>query len=461
MNEISLLLGTGKPATTMKKKKTEIVVNIGTGGTIASINTKNGITPKLTVEDLIKEAQSSISTEAYDLMMKDSANMTWSDRIKIGHACSQHLKRDDVRGIIVTHGSDTAAVIGYVLELGMKYINKPVVITCAMRDKDDPDYDGIKNLKDSMRIAFEGNFADILFSVGGNVFKIENLREIRNYDADMPFNPDLRERIAYFNDGHLKYNDTLFIRKGTRNKGPSIVFRNIEQDKIEKLNSLLKNIIKAEDVIGYSQLEPGMHFYNSEFDERVKYINSFDDKFDSSGIYVIDALSSTKGYEKMALEGDLNGVIIEGFGKGHICMHGKKSWRPFLEICQRENIPVIMCTKYTGPVSQIYEVAKDIARYGVIPSGDWIPEAAFVRLAYLNGHKKELEAVTRRYGIPKLDLMKRLWKQLYIGGARWEYTEEAREFERKEGVFTGIDLLSSNFLFKDAAEFAAKIVLMK
>jgi len=443
------------------KTSNEKIVVIGTGGTIASKSTEDGIKPAVTVDELIKETQISANIETYDLMDKDSANMTWSNRKKIGYIVSQYLKRDDVRGIVITHGSDTAAVIGNVLEMGMKYITKPVVITCAMKNRDDPNYDGKKNLSDSIRIAYEGDFADVLFCVGGNVFKIENLREIRNYDADMPFNPDLRERIAYFQNGKLKYNNSPFIRKGKRNKGPSIIFRNIERDKIEKLNFLLKNIIKAEEVVEYSQTELEKKLFNQEFDERKNYINSFDDKFDSAGIYVIDALSETRGYERLVLEDEIKGVIIEGFGKGHVCMQEEDSWRPFLEICQRENIPVIMCTKYTGPVSRMYEVAKDIAQYGVIPSGDWIPDAAVVRLAYINGHKEELESVTKRYGITKLDLIKRLWKQLYAGGTRWEYTKEAKEFEEMEGIFTGIDLLSSNFLFTDAAEFAAKIIFMK
>lgn len=172
------------------------VILITTGGTIASEDRGQGLTPAKKGEELIRDLQLDRygvdSVEVHDLMDKDSSNLNWIDRLEIGGEAAKFLKRSDVRGVVITHGTDTAIVTGYVMEFGLKYPTKPLVITGSQLPFDQLGSDGPRNLRDSFIVAYQGDFADALFCVQGHVFKIENLREIRGYDLDKAFEPDRR-----------------------------------------------------------------------------------------------------------------------------------------------------------------------------------------------------------------------------------------------------------------------------
>lgn len=63
-----------------------------------------------------------------------------------------YLTRDDVDGVVITHGTDTLEETAYFLDLNIK-TNKPIVIVGAMRSVSELGYDGPSNLVAAIRTA--------------------------------------------------------------------------------------------------------------------------------------------------------------------------------------------------------------------------------------------------------------------------------------------------------------------
>ena len=127
------------------------IVVLSTGGTIASTrNDKDEVAPTVTGDDLVKPLYDTFDKDKLELEVKDIANldspeMTLADTDTIIGAVSEEMKRKDVDGVIVTHGTDSIEETAIALDT-FHDSDKPVVLTGAMRPFDDPDADGPDNL---------------------------------------------------------------------------------------------------------------------------------------------------------------------------------------------------------------------------------------------------------------------------------------------------------------------------
>ena len=72
--------------------------------------------------------------------------------LALARSVERHVNRDDVAGVVVTHGTDTMEETVYLLDrvLGRE---TPVVLTGAQRGRDEADSDGPRNLRDAIRVA--------------------------------------------------------------------------------------------------------------------------------------------------------------------------------------------------------------------------------------------------------------------------------------------------------------------
>lgn len=132
------------------------VVILGTGGTIAG----TGHDPQkswqyraaqLSVSQLVDAVPelAGVPLEAVQVAQVDSKDMSWSVWRSLGQALQAQLARDDVAGVVITHGTDTLEETAYLLHRLLDG-RKPVVLTAAMRPATAPDADGPGNLRDAV-----------------------------------------------------------------------------------------------------------------------------------------------------------------------------------------------------------------------------------------------------------------------------------------------------------------------
>ena len=122
----------------MDRKK---IVVLGTGGTIAGVAAQRsdnlGYTvAQLGIPDLLGAlpdlAQFPLEVLSEQVVQVDSKDMEFSVWQHLLLRCRHWLERDDVQGLVVTHGTDTLEETAYFLQTALAP-GKPVVLTCAMR----------------------------------------------------------------------------------------------------------------------------------------------------------------------------------------------------------------------------------------------------------------------------------------------------------------------------------------
>lgn len=132
------------------------VVVVSTGGTIASrADPETGkLVPALSADDLVATLA---WPEAPPLELDTFAQVpSWEVCNELAFALAAHvaeqLGRDEVDGVVVTHGTDTMEETVYLLDRAVES-EKPVVLTGAQRAADVTDTDGPRNLRDAIAVA--------------------------------------------------------------------------------------------------------------------------------------------------------------------------------------------------------------------------------------------------------------------------------------------------------------------
>ncbi len=136
------------------------VVIIGTGGTIAGTGTSLTDTTQYTAGDVpleeitraLPELADYAEIETYQLCNIDSTEMNQTLWMALQQKIEAYLKRGDVAGVVVTHGTDTMEETAYFLHLTVNS-EKPVVLTGAMRPATARSADGPMNLIEAVRLA--------------------------------------------------------------------------------------------------------------------------------------------------------------------------------------------------------------------------------------------------------------------------------------------------------------------
>lgn len=140
---------------------------IATGGTIAGTasdptDTRKYTAGVLTAEELIASVPplkdlAEISVE--QLYNLDSKDMTPDHWLGLARATQAALAREDVDGVVITHGTDTMEESAFFLDLVLPP-GKPVVFTGAMRPATALSADGPMNIFSAMTIAADSRFGN-------------------------------------------------------------------------------------------------------------------------------------------------------------------------------------------------------------------------------------------------------------------------------------------------------------
>jgi L-asparaginase len=132
------------------------VVVVSTGGTIAMRPdpATGKLVPAVSGDELIELLA---WPEAPPLELDDFAHVPSFDMhgelaLALGRRVSEHARRADIAGVVVTHGTDTMEESVYVVDRLLDS-ELPVVFTGAQRGAMEPDTDGPRNFRDAIRVA--------------------------------------------------------------------------------------------------------------------------------------------------------------------------------------------------------------------------------------------------------------------------------------------------------------------
>ncbi|WLT05536.1 type II asparaginase [Gilliamella apis] len=135
------------------------VVILATGGTIAgsaasntdTVSYKAGELGVQTLIDAVPELKNIAQIDGEQVANIGSNDMTSDIILKLSNRVNELLAKDDVDGIVITHGTDTLEETAYFLHLTVKS-DKPVVLTAAMRPATAISADGPMNLLEAVTL---------------------------------------------------------------------------------------------------------------------------------------------------------------------------------------------------------------------------------------------------------------------------------------------------------------------
>lgn len=133
---------------------------LATGGTIAGKAASEEATTgyeagAIGIADLlaaVPEIRRYVDVEGEQIAAIDSKDMTSGIWLRLAARCKELLAREDVDGVVITHGTDTMEETAYFLHLTV-HSAKPIVLTGAMRPATALSADGPMNLLQAVRVA--------------------------------------------------------------------------------------------------------------------------------------------------------------------------------------------------------------------------------------------------------------------------------------------------------------------
>lgn len=314
------------------------ILLLAVGGTIASVKGKEGLTPGMTPEELIRflPAESDhYIVESKLLMNIDSTNMQPEFWVKIAEAVFEHYHLYD--GFVITHGTDTMAYTSAALSFMLRNLGKPVVLTGSQVPISFERTDGKRNIADALRFACEpvgGVYVvfDGRVIVGTRAMKMRT----KSYDAFESIN---HPYIASIEGLRVKYNEEI----------PAL-----------KEDGLKLDTILCPDIF-LLKLHPGT---KPEIFDSLKHL--------------------------------YKGVIIESFGSGGVPFH-ERNLLPKIKELIDSGVAVVITTQCLeeGEDLTVYEVGRRVAQNTVILSGDMNTEAIVPKLMWALGKTDNLLEVKK------------------------------------------------------------------
>jgi L-asparaginase len=170
-----------------------LVTVLATGGTIASRSGGGGgATARDDGADLVArlDLPPGLEVEVHDVFRVGGFRMTLDRVHELARTVASALHADDVAGVVVTHGTDTAEETAFFLDL-FHADPRPVVVTGAQRAADAPDSDGPRNLGDAITAAAAPTTRGlgVLIGFGGQLFPARGTRKSHTLAADTFTNP--------------------------------------------------------------------------------------------------------------------------------------------------------------------------------------------------------------------------------------------------------------------------------
>ena len=214
-------------------KKIAIIFN---GGTISmKIDEKiKAAVPSLSAEEImsmIPGVEDYAEIEAYTFSSMPSPHMTLETMLKLSKFTTELVEREDIDGVVITHGTDTLEETAYLLDLTVR-TKKPVVVTGAMRSGSELGYDGPFNLANSIctAISDEAVGRGVLVCFNGELNSASEVTKANSMALNAFRTPNFGPIGIVDNDNVIFYRDANHLEK-------------YDVSKIEKQVALIKCVV--------------------------------------------------------------------------------------------------------------------------------------------------------------------------------------------------------------------------
>ena len=343
------------------------ILLIATGGTIASAEDGNGLSPALTGEELarsVPEIEGLCELDIVQPMNIDSTNMRPADWLRIAEVIRENYDAHD--GFVILHGTDTMSYTAAALSYLIQDSPKPIVLTGSQQPMGNPFTDAKINLYQSLVYVVSDRSRDVSIVFGGHAIAGTRARKQRT----MSFNA--------FNS--INYPVLAYLR----------------QDKIICSGSVAVSAGPAEcDCAG----DGAARAADGALDEPRFYteLNSR-----------VCALKLTPGLTPdifRLLKPDYDAVILETFGMGGVPERGADgaSYQEAIFDWVDSGRTVVMTTQVPeeGLDLGVYEVGRAYAEHpGILKGGDMTTEALVAKTMWALGQTRDADELQRLFYCP-------------------------------------------------------------
>jgi glutamyl-tRNA(Gln) amidotransferase subunit D len=315
-----------------------------TGGTIVNrLDPRTGaVSPLTKPEDFFKfypEIFEKVNVAKIEMpFMKASEDMNFEDWQKIAKECEPLLNDSNIKGIIITHGTDILHYTSAALSFFLGRVNKPVVLTYSQRSSDRASSDANLNLK-CAALAAISDVAEVMLV------------------------------------GHATSNDDFcYAMLGT---------------KVRKLHTSKRDAFKVVNAKPIAKIFPDrieiLREHNLRSSNKIKVDTKFSDKVALLKFYpgqdpdILDYYVK-KGYKAF---------VIEVLGLGHVSVNGKGNWCNKIKELTKKKISFFAASQtiYGRLDPLVYSNLRELSKAGLIHLEDMLAETAFVKLGWVLAHK--------------------------------------------------------------------------
>jgi L-asparaginase len=193
------------------QSKLKNILLVFTGGSFSmQIDKKTGgALPRFSGVELIRmipEAKELANVSCYDFGKYPGPHITPEIMLDLSRQLKNRIKENKYDGIVVTHGTDTLEETAYLLDLTVG-AEMPIVLTGSMKNSSEPDWDGPKNLLDSIRVCLNENSMNmgVLVCLHGEVNAASEVTKIYSNEVETFHSLDFGS-LGFVQDGRVVYN---------------------------------------------------------------------------------------------------------------------------------------------------------------------------------------------------------------------------------------------------------------
>lgn len=156
--------------------------------------------------NMIPGAGSLAKITTYEFGNYPGPHITPELMLLLSNKIKEFVEREDIDGIVVTHGTDTLEETAYFIDLTVR-TDKPIVVIGAMKTSSEPDWDGPKNLLDALYICNNPNSKGmgVLVCLNGEINAASEVTKTHTEDIETFMSLDFGA-LGFVDKGKVVYN---------------------------------------------------------------------------------------------------------------------------------------------------------------------------------------------------------------------------------------------------------------